>query len=152
MKSLELRLTEDEILQMLDKLDVQRDGLIQWENFIQITTEVLLGMMMVRKTEIKFSNAQEEYLFLSDLMLFNDPMHEFIAKFQMYCKEKDSYGDKQLPIATMTGLIEQIELENKEENGPDAPAYLYEGEVAKIVDIRQIYHEVAIDIRDGSTT
>ncbi len=66
---------------MLDKLDVQRDGLIQWDYFIEITTEVLLGMMMVRKTEIKFSNAQEEYVFLSDLMLFNDSMHMFISKF-----------------------------------------------------------------------
>ncbi len=81
MHSLELKLSEKEILEMLDKLDVQRDGLIQWDYFIEITTEVLLGMMMVRKTEIKFSNAQEEYVFLSDLMLFNDSMHMFISKF-----------------------------------------------------------------------
>ncbi len=72
---MELKLSEKEINEMLETLDVQEDGLIQWDYFIEITTEVLLGMMMVRKTEIKFSNALEEYVFLSDLMLFNDSMH-----------------------------------------------------------------------------
>lgn len=54
---MELKLSEKEINEMLETLDVQEDGLIQWDYFIEITTEVLLGMMMVRKTEIKFSNA-----------------------------------------------------------------------------------------------
>jgi len=36
---------------------------------------------MVRKTRIKFKNAEEEYFFLSDLMLFQDSLHEFNTKF-----------------------------------------------------------------------
>jgi len=36
---------------------------------------------MVRKSEIKFKNSEEEYLFLSDLILFQDSLHEFNDKF-----------------------------------------------------------------------
>jgi hypothetical protein len=130
---LELKLTESEIHEMLAKLDVQKDGLIQWENFIQITTEVLLGMMMVRKTEIKFSNAQEEYLFLSDLMLFNDPMHEFISNFTRMCKENDTYGDKILPMKKILEIIDKVEEEKKEEEGEEyEEKFLYPKEPEQI--------------------
>jgi len=92
--SLELKLTPDEIREMLARLDVSEEGLIPWSNYTEITTEVLLGMMMVRKTEIKFKNAEEEYFFLSDLMLFGDSLHMFVKRFKDKCEEVDydNYG------------------------------------------------------------
>jgi len=53
---------------------------------------------MKRKVQIKFSNSKEEYFFLSDLMLFNDDLHEFNRLFQIECRELDQYKESVLQI------------------------------------------------------
>ena len=45
-------------------------------------------------------------MFLSDLMLFNDDMHEFIHKYMVECKEEDAYNDKKLPLAKLEEIMD----------------------------------------------
>ena len=107
---------------MLRALDVKEDGLIHYQQFIEIGSsprfevshlsllaiDVLLGIMICKKSEVNLLQSEEEFQYLAFLILNHDEMHIFVKEFEEQCSDADEYNDFKLKTNKVIKILESV--------------------------------------------
>lgn len=107
LRSLNLQINSDDFHNLVHSCDINKNGVIEYDEWIPIGAEIIYGWWLKNQTEQHLRIKEEEFLFEAIMILYNDEIHMISNSIALECKKLDEDELGTVPHSEFRKLLEK---------------------------------------------